>query len=632
MRLALSRGDSGRGLEVGIPSPGHVLGGSPVAMVQLRWVRAATVARRLMVISTIMTIRKLSQDVASRIAAGEVIERPASVVKELIENSIDAGARDVRIEVRQGGRRLIRVIDDGNGIPQDEVELAFERYATSKLRALEELSEISTLGFRGEALPSIAAVSQVTVVTRAPGDEAGTLLRLDGGRVVHRESRGTAKGTVVTVENLFYNTPARLKFMRSVTTEARHISELVTCYAMAYPALRVSLVSDGRMVFRSGGSGNLYDVLVEVYGLDTAQRLLEIQAGSVSDSSVSVAGFVSDPLLHRSHARNVTTLVNRRFVRDRLIGYAVREAYHGLLPKGRHPIVVLSVELPSSDVDVNVHPAKSEVRFRDTGMVFSAVQKAVRQTLSRRAPVPGDSASFGWERVIEARQRRLVDVGRGPSARPGELALEVQRTARPMVRAEEPPARDKLPMLRVLGQLGLTYIIAEGPTGMYLIDQHAAHERVLYERLQSQRSRSAIVSQTLVEPMTIEPGPRLPAIDEERLAKLRDLGFEMEHFGTRTYLVRSVPAILQTAELAQSILDIIEEADRADGVRPWEEEITIGLACRGATKAGQVLAMEQMRELILELEQTSLPRTCPHGRPTMLHVSAEQLEREFGRR
>jgi DNA mismatch repair protein MutL len=234
--------------------------------------------------------------------------------------------------------------------------------------------------------------------------------------------------------------------------------------------------------------------------------------------------------------------------------------------------------------------------------------------------------------VIEGRQRHLVEVGRGPSARPGELALEVQRTARPMAPAGEPPATDKLPMLRVLGQLGLTYIIAEGPTGMYLIDQHAAHERVLYERLQSQRSRSAIVSQTLVEPMTIETGPRLPAMDEERLAKLRDLGFDMEHFGARTYLVRSVPAILQTAQLEQSILDIIEEADRADGMHPWEEEITIGLACHGATKAGQALAMEQMRELILELEQTSMPRTCPHGRPTMLHVSAEQLEREFGRR
>ena len=581
---------------------------------------------------TVMAIRKLSQDVASRIAAGEVIERPASVTKELIENSIDAGARDVRIEVRQGGRRLIRVIDDGNGIPQDEVELAFERYATSKLRALEELSEISTLGFRGEALPSIAAVSQVTVVTRAQGEEVGTLLRLDGGRVVQCESRGTAQGTVVTVENLFYNTPARLKFMRSITTEARHISELVTCYAMAYPGLRVSLVSDGRTVFQSGGSGNLYDVLVEVYGLDTAQRLLEIQDRSADDSPVTVAGFVSDPLLHRSNARNVTTLVNRRFVRDRLISYAIREAYHGLLPKGRHPIVVLSVELPSRDVDVNVHPAKGEVRFRDTGMVFSAVQKAVRQTLSRRAPVPGDSASFGWERVIEARQRRLVDAGHRPSARLGELALEVQRTARPLPPAEEAPVRDKLPMLRVLGQLGLTYIIAEGPTGMYLIDQHAAHERVLYERLQSQRGRSAVVSQTLVEPMTIEPGPRLPAMDEERLAKLRDLGFDLEHFGARTYLVRSVPAIVQTAELAQSILDIIEEAESADGVRPWEEEIIIGLACHGATRAGQALAMEQMRELILELEQTSLPRTCPHGRPTMLHVSAEQLEREFGRR
>lgn len=579
-----------------------------------------------------MQIRVLPQDVASRIAAGEVIERPASVVKELVENSVDAGAAEIRVEVRQGGRRLIRVIDDGQGIPQEEAEIAFQRYATSKLRSIEDLQQISTLGFRGEALRSIAAVSQVTMVTRAESQEVGTLLRLEGGRVVRRESKGAGKGTVLTVENLFYNTPARLKFMRSSATEARHISELVTCYALAYPQLRFSLLEDGRSVFQSKGSGSLYDVLVEVYGLEVAQQMLEIKDGSRATSTVQVKGFVSDPLLNRADARNLTMLVNGRWVRDRLIGHAVREAYHGLLLKGRHPIAVLKVELPGDQVDVNVHPAKSEVRFRDTGAVYSSVQKAVRQTLSRMAPVPGDSASFTWEHVVDDRQRRLVEAIDRPTARPGELAFEVQRTAEPLLPVTEVPSGGKLPMLRVLGQLGRTYIIAEGPTGMYLIDQHAAHERVLYERFQVERAGTSVASQTLVSPVTIEPPPRMGRIEETRLVKLRELGFDIEPFGSGTYLVRGVPAVLQLGDIERSVLDILEEAESASGSRPWDDEIVVSLACHGAIRSGQTLGVEDMRALIVQLEQTSLPRTCPHGRPTMVHVSAERLEKEFGRR
>jgi len=341
---------------------------------------------------------------------------------------------------------------------------------------------------------------------------------------------------------------------------------------------------------------------------------------------------VSDPLLNRSHARNVTVLVNGRWVRDRLTSYAIREAYHSLLPRGRHPIVVLRLQIRSDHVDVNVHPAKSEVRFRNTGEVFSAVQRAVRQTLARMAPVPGDSASFGWEAVVETRQSRLVDAGERGRARPGELALDVQRTGEPVVAGDEGAAGDKLPMLRVLGQLGRTYIIAEGPTGMYLIDQHAAHERVLYERLEEENARATVASQRLMEPITVEVGPRQAVLDDDRVAKLRDFGFDIEAFGGDTYLVRAVPAILKATDLANSIVDITNEAHTADGTRPWEEEIKIGLACHGAVKAGQGLAMDQMQELVVQLEQTSLPRTCPHGRPTMLHVSAKQLERGFGRR
>jgi DNA mismatch repair protein MutL len=580
----------------------------------------------------VMHIAILPQDVASRIAAGEVIERPASVVKELVENSLDAGATDIKVEVLRGGRRLSRVIDDGHGIPALEAELAFERYATSKLKSIDDLSGISTLGFRGEALRSIAAVSQVTMVTRAESEAVGNLLRLEGGQLVLRETTGGTPGTVVTVENLFYNTPARLKFMRSAMTESRYISELVASYAMAYPRVRFSLLQDGRKVFQSKGSGSLYDVLVDVYGLEIAQQMLEVQEDSVGSTCVSVTGFVSGPLLHRSSSRNLTMLVNGRWVRDRVISHAIREAYHSLLPKGRHPIVVLRADLPGDQVDVNVHPAKSEVRFRDTGAVYSSVQKAVRRALSRRAMVPADSTSFTWERVVEERERRLVGIEDRYPATAGALALELQRTTAPSERFVEAPSRDKLPMLRVLGQLGRTYIIAEGPTGMYLVDQHAAHERVLYERFEEERSKAAIATQTLVEPVVIDEGPGGMWEDGPRLERLRELGFDVEPFGSGALLVRAVPAVLGVGDIRKSVTDILEEMQIANGSQSAADAAVISLACHGAIRSGQTLGLDEMRALVVQLEQTRLPRTCPHGRPTMLHVSAERLEKEFGRR
>ena len=579
-----------------------------------------------------MPIRILPEEVASRIAAGEVVERPASVVKELVENSIDAVAGDVKVEMQEGGRRLIRVIDDGEGISADEVPVAFERYATSKLGAVEDLSHIATLGFRGEALSSIAAVSQLTVTTKAKGEGVGTLLRLEGGRVVRHEPHGAAQGTVVTVENLFYNTPARLKFLRSQATEGRHVTELVTCYAMAFPRLRFGLLSDGRRAFQSKGSGDLYEVLMDVYGIETAQQMLKIDRDSTTTSAIVVHGFVSDPALHRSRGRHLITLVNGRWVRDRLISYAIREAYHTLLPRGRHPIAVVQVDLPPDQLDVNVHPAKSEVRFRNSGDAFAAVQKAVRQTLARKAPVPRASSSFGWERGLETRQRRLVEMSRSMRPTRGELSLELHRTGEQAATAKGAPLRGKLPMLRVLGQVGGTYVIAEGPTGMFLIDQHAAHERVLYERFQTERAEARVSSQGLLEPLVVQPGPRQAALMQERLVSLKEFGFEIEPFGGDTYLVRAVPAILQGTDLAQTILDIADEADNRDRVDSWQEMVTVNLACHGAAQAGQTLSMQQMRDLVRQLEETKLPRTCPHGRPTILHVSAEELQREFGRK
>ncbi len=583
-----------------------------------------------------MPIRVLSEEVASKIAAGEVVERPASVVKELVENSIDAGAREIKVEVRQGGRRLMRVIDDGMGIPAAEVELAFARHATSKIASVEELSSIATLGFRGEALASIAAVSQLTIVTRTAEEDVGTLLRLEGGRVTHRQKKGCPQGTVITVENLFYNVPARLKFLRTETTERKHIDGLIYRYGMAYPQLRFSLTNDGRPTFQSLGTGKLYDVLIKAYGLEVARQMLEVQGpkadnlkpGTSNLEPIDVYGYISSPSLHRANRSYLTFFVNGRWVQDRMLSYAVSEAYHTLLPTRRYPIVVLCLELDPSQVDINVHPTKSEVRFLDSSAVFSAVQKAVRRILVDQAAIPRMTGlPSQWPTSDMERRRRLVEAGTQ-----SQLALEAQRAAG----IEAPSAFDfpepaRLPPLRVLGQIAQTYIIAEGPEGLYLIDQHTAHERVLYERLMAEQTKMAVASQTLLEPLTIELPFQTGVIGGETLEFLNYLGFDMESFGGETYLVRAVPTMLAKGDIGQAIVEIVDGLTEGEAAGAGEERALISLVCHSAVRAGKTLSQEEMRDLIRQLEETAMPRTCPHGRPTMIHLSAAQLAREFGR-
>jgi DNA mismatch repair protein MutL len=591
-----------------------------------------------------MPIKVLPAEVAAKIAAGEVVERPASVVKELVENAIDAGATEIKIEIRRGGIRLMRVIDNGCGIPGDEVELAFARHSTSKLESASDLARVSTLGFRGEALASIAAVAQVSLVSRTAQEAVGTQVKLENGAIVGREGKGCPQGTVVTVENLFYNVPARLKFLRREATEAGHISQLVSRYAMAYPELRFSLLTDGRLAFQSTGSGKLYDVLVKVYGLEAAQQMLPVESGGGEPraeggkTDVRVHGYVSSPSLHRSNRQYLTFFVNRRWVQDRSLSYAASEAYHTLLLKGRHPIVVLNVNLDPAEVDVNVHPTKREVRFRRGNEVFAAVQKAVRRVLAESSPLPTVASrphplgSLTAGPSVWGQPRQLTGVG--SEHRPvGQLALEVQRTAEDALTTTAPPQmRPRLPMLRVLGQLGQTYIIAEGPGGMYLIDQHTAHERVLYERFTAERARMAVASQQLLTPLPLELTPRQHAAMAEHLEALTELGFEIEPFGAETYLLRAVPAVLERGDIGQAVADILDELAEEGSGQTGEEKALISVVCHSAVRAGQTLSMEEMRDLVRQLEETSLPHTCPHGRPTMVHLSAEQLAREFGRR
>jgi DNA mismatch repair protein MutL len=588
-----------------------------------------------------MPIRVLPTQVANKIAAGEVVERPASVVKELIENAIDAGATDIQIEIKQGGRRLMRVVDNGCGIPPSEVELAFARHSTSKIASEDDLAHITTLGFRGEALASIAAVSQVTMLTRVKGEAAGIQLRVEGGQIVRQDRRAANPGTILSVENLFYNTPARLKFLRSESTESSHVVRLVSAYAVAFPQLRFRLTDNGKLVLQTPGNGNLYDVLVKVYGLDMAQQLMEIQSQEAPgeetpspDSQVRVAGYVGAPSLHRSKRSYQMLFVNRRWIQDRSISYAIQEAYRTLVPAGRHPVAVVSITLPPSEVDVNVHPTKREVRFRNPRMVFTAVQRAVRRTVLDQAPVASMSQRPTAVGGTQWAQQQSMPFGRRalPHGSVGQMALEVQRTAdTETLDINRTPMSEQLPMLRVLGQVRQTYIIAEGPDGLYLIDQHAAHERILLEQLQSEQQAMAVSSQTLLQPLTID----LPAQQRELLELLSEqlaaFGFDIAPFGGDTCLVRAIPATMSPAHVPEVISELLDAARESRDASLSPEGTLAVIVCHSAIRAGQTLSQDEARELIHQLENTRAPYTCPHGRPTMIHLSAAQLEKSFGR-
>ena len=588
-----------------------------------------------------MPIHLLPPEVADKIAAGEVIERPVSVAKELMENAIDAGADDIRIEVVQGGRRLIRVSDDGCGIPAGEVELAFARHATSKLSTADDLYRVQTLGFRGEALASIAAVSRLTLTTRTADEETGSLVRVEGGAIVHREPLGRPVGTTVLVENLFYNTPARLKFLRADTTEAGHIARLASSYALAYPERRITLQNNDRLVLRTTGTGALLDAIIAIYGLDVAERTIVVPP-SDGASGIRVWGIIGAPSVHRPNRQDIVLFVNRRWVQDASLNVAASDAYRTLLPNGRYPLVILNIELPSEDVDVNIHPTKREVRFRHARDVFSAVQRAVRTTLMAHNPIPVSGPEYQGAGAPGEWQRReaLADLRR-PTTEQSRLAMDLYRPgdARgdgsfivPQNEADSEASAQRLPMLRVLGQVAQTYIIAEGPGGMYLIDQHAAHERIRYEELRAQRDRQGIVTQELLDPLPIELSPQQATLLEPQAATLAAFGLEVAPFGTNTFLIKRVPAGLADGDIVGAVMELLDAAASGGEGFSWEDQILITLSCHTAVRAGRTLSLEEQRDLIRQLERAALPHTCPHGRPTMIHLSQAQLEKEFGRR
>jgi DNA mismatch repair protein MutL len=608
-----------------------------------------------------MPIRILPPNLVSQIAAGEVVERPASVVKELIENAIDAGATDLTVETRDGGRSFLRISDNGSGIPASEVELAFSRHATSKLATADDLSHITTLGFRGEALASIASVARVTCMTRAREESVGTRLIIDGTQV-ERTPIGAPAGTVITVENLFYTVPARLKFLKSDTTERRQIDLLISRYALAYPAIRFNLIHNGRTSFQTTGSGSLHDVLIAVYGVDAAEQMISLTpppqpspADAGEGEKMKVSGFISAPALSRANRSDMTIFVNGRWVQDRGLNTAVLQAYHTLLMVGRYPLCILRVELNPEDVDVNVHPAKTEVRFRNNDAIFRVVQRAARRTLIDHAPIPQVQPSTlvsAWQpafdthedsaaaRLEKLRALQPVQSAVNQGSEIGDQGL-VQDAGNRMQEPSQPPAANsqpliasnQLPPLRVIGQIGAMYIITEGPEGMYLIDQHAAHERVLYEKFMAEKTALHLAVQNLLDPIPLEFSPDESALIEEHRQVLSAIGLQLEPFGSTTWLVRSIPALLINDDIRMALNELV--ADLMAGDLPFaanEEAKLITRVCkRAAIKGGQVLSLQEMNELIRQLELCASPRTCPHGRPTMIHFSASQMAREFGR-
>ncbi|MGB5925773.1 MAG: DNA mismatch repair endonuclease MutL [Dehalococcoidia bacterium] len=555
-----------------------------------------------------MPIKVLATEVVSKIAAGEVVERPASVVKELIENSLDAGAMEIVVEAQGGGVELIKVSDNGTGIPFSELELAFHRYATSKIGNLDDLEKISSLGFRGEALPSIAAVAEVEISSQTSSETIGSYLHLRKGEVVRRESRARPQGTTVTVHRLFRYFPARLKFLKSVNTENSHIAHLASQYALAFPEVKFNLVLDKRQSLHTTGNGDLREAVSEMYGSELAQRMLKVEQ---DDTLLKVGGLVSLPSMARSNRNYLSFFVNRRWVHSPLLTRATEEAYRGLLKDGQHPIAVINISLPGQELDLNIHPAKVQIKFCQEQAVFAIVKKAIEVALARTPiaspkAVPFSVSSGQWQSP-----RMIMD---------NEPAFVV---------AQLPTL--ELPLLRVLGQLANTYIIAEGPDGLYLIDQHAAHERILYDRILAQWSQKEVEVQGLLQPTTIEFSPR----EEETLKAgkelLAEFGFTIEPFGNRSYLVRAAPALVARANLIEIVSALLDSLASREGSNPWEEKIAQSLACHGAIRAGQQLNNDEIRELIKQLEQTKQPRTCPHGRPTMIHLTSHQLEKEFGR-
>ena len=648
-------------------------------------------------------IHVLSDQVANQIAAGEVVERPASVVKELLENSLDAGATRIRIEVEAGGRKLIRITDNGCGMVRDDALLAFERHATSKLRSSDDLLSIATLGFRGEALPSIASVARLSLETRAAEDDAGTCVEIAGGKMTRVEEIGAPLGTTIAIRDLFFNTPARRKFLKSESTELQHIAALVTHYALAFPGRHFELHSATQALLVAPAVADAGERLFQIFGAETAGLMIPTAAemdfsrGGLPEPPpwareqdyetpdpgfIRVSGFVSKPELQRLNRNSVYVFVNRRLIRDRLVLHALQEAYRNIIPPTSFPVVLLFLELPPEEVDVNVHPAKTEVRFRQQSFVHDFIRDTVRTTLMNArpaasfasalsgAPYAGSGASllldvsplpgiaephFEPGRPVgfsdgqagleghdpgEAERFELRPVAVAPS--PGRLGFEgsiavgyEQPAAEARSGVVENPTLASLSTLRALGQVRDSFILAVNEEGLWIIDQHVAHERVLFEKVMRERHTEQVQRQRLLMPLLVELLPEQMVAFARIAEELERNGFEVEPFGPRTLAVKSAPVGLEGRELELMLGELLS-ADEArlgqqENAEARRRRIAASIACHAAVKINMPLDREKIDWLIGELAKTEHPTSCPHGRPIALRYSHREIERAFQR-
>jgi DNA mismatch repair protein MutL len=578
-------------------------------------------------------IKILNDEVASQIAAGEVIERPGSVVKELVENAIDAGASQITIRISEAGKKLIEVLDNGHGIPFDQLELAVMRHATSKLETADELFKIRTLGFRGEALASIASVSHFSLISKNINDELGGKIENVGGKIDQIIKHGSPDGTSVSVRNLFFNVPARLKFLKSDLTEKQKISNLITKFALAYPSIQYKLYNGSQLLFHSSGNGDRREILHQIHGFDIAKQMLEVK---FDENPYLITGFVSPLSITRSNRKEMTFFVNGRWIQDVALNSALLKAYHTMIMVGRYPITILFLDFPADFVDVNVHPTKAEVRFSRPDLVFSMVQRATRRALLAYSSVPEMSKAY-WNN--DSPIKPPVETEWTPATllvddQSQKITPEERRIYRGTSdQLSESIRSSHLPLLRHIGQIGATYIVAEGPDGLYLIDQHAAHERILFEKIMDQLN-DVIPSQPLLSPEIIQLPINQAILLQEKLIILKKIGFDVNEFGPNTFQIRAIPSLLigiNPIEAVKVVVDDFEDDEKPLG-GVTEAIIAARICKRAAVKGGQILSREEQRALIESLEQCKAPRTCPHGRPTMIHLSVDLLEKQFGRK
>ena len=573
----------------------------------------------------------LPPEVASKIAAGEVITRPASVVKELVENALDAGARTITVELTEGGCRQIRVTDDGCGMWPEEAPLSLLRHATSKLRQDTDLLLLTTMGFRGEALPSIAAISRLELCTRNPELDLGCRLTVEGGELLDQTPWAGPAGTQITVADLFYNTPARRKFLRSQAAEQGHILEIMRHLALGYPEIHFQVLSQTKTLLHTPSHADVQERLAALLGLEWADKMLPVD---LSAPGLRLTGLLSSPDHNVATSKYQFFLVNRRVVSDRLLTGALRQAYQGLLPRGRQPVALLHLETAPGQVDINVHPTKAEVRFKDSGRVYALVLAAVRQALEPTQQQGRQEFSSAW---VAPPAPALHE------PRPVNLFAEIPPLPSMVNPVAGPPAPTtefffnnpgwRFADLPILGQLHQSYIVAQAPEGLLLIDQHAAHERVLFEIL-SQAAEQAVPRQTLLFPQTVELAPENVAWVETHLDDLQEAGLELEPFGGCTFVVRSVPACLADQDLAAVVPALIAEV--APGPSPPEDQqlrrrLLLTMACRGAIKAGEKLRPEDMHRLLVQLDGLSASSHCPHGRPLWRLLTLPEIRQNFRR-